>query len=106
MKIQFPTILVADLSTAHITKADGQLLAEATKDTPLVCGVDPRGYGTWLYVPTPEVWRDYDFRSKCLAAGYSHDFCNLLQQVSAAGYLYLCLDRDGEVVDGLPQFDW
>lgn len=90
-----------DLSTAHITLEDHDLLA-GEHPHPIRY---PYNYGWFVHVPEdatlrPEFIRDLEI------IGFSAEFVALVRKAMDEGCCYICLDQDGDVEDGLPTFDW
>jgi len=87
---------VADLSTAHLTKADSEILGRG--QCPGWLANPEFGHIVWL------VWEDYadDLRKH----GLSEDYIKLTATLRAAGFHYAWFDCDADVVEGLPRFDW
>ena len=82
------------ISTAHIKKSTANMVdAEEIFDM-VVYKKDELG---WWIVTSPNILRDPDVPSDlktCVELALQYD-CE-----------WLCLDRDGEVLDNLPTYDW
>lgn len=98
-----------DLSTAHVTARDMELLdgvddgsegAGVVPCAPYDCGV----VIFLLYHEEPELREE--LLSGFAAAGFSAAFCNLYKLALETDVDMLRLDQDAEVYDALPTFDW
>lgn len=82
------------ISTGHITKEDGEIIL--MEGHPYI--LDKADDGAWTLVKTSFAhWQ---------GGGISPDFRELLQHFESRGYPWIILDRDGEIVEGLPTFEW
>ena len=86
-----------DVSTAHITKEDSELLNQKRIQNLLI--VYPYREGYFIYVP------EYDL-TQLKKTGFSKAFINLMKQTAKAGCKYLQLDCDGMTYDDLPTYNW
>ena len=94
---------LADLSTAHISLGDSELIERWANENsgPLV--VYRKGeYGWFIYMPSDEE----DSLKSMAELGSTPEFVELVQTLCAHGVAVLCLDRDGEVDEDMPKFDW
>ena len=92
------------ISTSHITAEDGALLSKGNAGChycghPAACGVlavlsDGAGH---LVSTDPELWE---------GCGTNKALDDLLSQFRALGYPWIILDGEGDIIDGLPTFDW
>lgn len=88
------------VNNSHITKQDHDIL-----ELPSIIGVN------FLTASLECGWIvslgvvDHEGLEGLVAAGFSEQFVNLLQIFSDAGYRFLRLDADGDVLN-LPTFDW
>ena len=87
---------VAELSTGHITRDDAKLLEKGA--VPGQIGAYPYGF----IVLTGA----HEKSTELLAWGMSHAYVDLLRLLHRRKFYYLFLDRDADLVDGLPAFDW
>lgn len=95
-----PTRSYVDLSTAHISEHDNELLTQR-QQPPYVY---PNEYGFFVIVPDPT--DDADALSRMADAGYSPEFRQLIERLQQQGCDLLRLDRDGPPLAQLPTFDW
>ena len=94
---------LADLSTAHISLRDSELLKRWTNENsgPLIA-YRKGEYGWFIYMPS-----DVKDALKSMAElGSTQEFVELVKNLCAQGVAVLCLDRDGEVEQNIPKFDW
>lgn len=89
-----------DVSTAHITERDNELLA---KDG-ISISVYPYEYG-WLVYSGDGQASKADFE-RALKEGFSQALINLICIAHEKGCKFLNLDCDGMLYDDLPTFDW
>ena len=92
--------VVADVSTAHITASDNELLLSA-KISPVFYGRYEYGYLLPTIVPD-----DTEAAGRARSAGYSPALVHLMMQARRDGCYYLKLDCDGPVIEGLRTHDW
>lgn len=102
---------VLDIGIAHITATDNKLLREHIgdgEDFPVTI-LDYR-YGflvsAWHHCNAMESEEVEEFKKNFLEVGFSKDLLALLKLACEAGCLWLQLDQDGDVVEGLPVFQW
>jgi hypothetical protein len=95
----FPTFKVANVSTAHITPADRELLMDEARAVTftndygaLVCVT----HDDDIFTDESESWRE---------EGFSDAFLSLMAAVREQGFDYIWFDSDGGDVDGAPTFD-
>jgi hypothetical protein len=96
------TMLV--LSTGHVSKKTAKFLDEAdyraeakgVRFYPSAGGV--WSYGWLIYVGDPETWPTDCLPDTSLLACASY--------ANKAGFQYILFDRDGNLVDELPHYDW
>lgn len=98
------TYTVADLSTAHMTLADNDLLARRHNDADFLLNVVETEFGHLVYVhmlhadeERLEIWRSY---------GLSETFISACLAASRLGCKWADFDRDGVIYDNLPKEDW
>jgi hypothetical protein len=93
-----------DVSSAHITENDAQLLTEYAKSKNSILIVMEYNEGCWLYVPLSDM---LDQKLAAWArAGLSKALCDLVRAARAEGIDYLKIDADGGHHEGFPEFDW
>jgi hypothetical protein len=92
-----------DVSTAHITKKDSELLNQKIIQDTLV--IYPYGYGHFIYVPAASDLESGE-ASLIKSQGFSDPFINLLKLAAQSGCKYLQLDCDGTTYNDLPTFTW
>lgn len=91
------------LSTAHMTREDSELLAEAQHDvelagmTPVTYEMDE--YGWMVYVSSESLI------SSSLSQ-FSEGFRDAVEMAQAHGCLWVRFDRDANVVGELKTYDW
>lgn len=103
---EYETYTVMVVSTAHITQQDNERLPLHLDPEPgriaSLVGDDTR-YGYLVYCGA----EDFDAAmDDARDAGFSDALINLLTIAHKRGCRYLNLDRDGEVYDDLPTFEW
>lgn len=105
---------IMDASTGHVTEKDCDLLADASNDDSTdmdnpVCAFRKMEYGYFVYVPCrpeldeedePEQFAHY------IKYGYSAAFVELMILAINHDCGWINLDRDGTIIEDLPQFDW
>ncbi len=115
MKIE--TLKVLIISTAHITKEDGQLLTErsynpAESELPSAFHFVPATdeYGHWVWAGSTEDDADGSLECQCATAedeGYSTYFTDILRLANKQGCTHVRFDRDGPEYDpDLPVMIW
>lgn len=114
---KLPAEKVCVLSTKYITPTDGTLLdvqeSERFSNLPRV---ETHEYGWLVFVSSePEVRYGHAEAMRNNPAGFSDDgpsvrmsdaFVRLYLEAGMQGFHIIDLDRDGEEVDGLPEFEW
>lgn len=99
-----------DLSLAHITYGDSQLLDRFSKNTST--GIINRQafrlvvyeYEYGYFIPLTKIEADY--MSTLRLFGYSEAFIKLIEYASEKECSLICLDRDAEPIDCLEKFEW
>ena len=94
---KFDTRTVLVLSTSHIEQSTSEWLEgeAAAEENATSIDVASSIYGFWMYVH--DEWE---------VDQYPADLCRVFEFCKEHGFSYLCLDRDGDTVDGLPVFHW
>lgn len=106
-----------DLSTAHITVSDADILKRLatgvdadnilSHDPPLVVTSHDAG---WIVVcsghHTPADWLTYNFLSPLTKIGFSLAFIDLIRYAGVSNYTGLWLDADGPRCEVFPTFVW
>jgi hypothetical protein len=92
-----------DLSTAHITLRDNELLGSVPNDV-LPVTVTDNGYGYFVRF-SEDVPLD-DIAEQSRAIGLSDDFIGVLRYAKDNRCFLVNLDADAEQVDGLPVHFW
>jgi hypothetical protein len=106
---KFATYLIADISTKHITEADGRLVGLASAPGH-IGSIDecPLGGGSpgdiYAVFKDPELHRHLVRQLK--EFGFSTAFINIIRAVYKQKIAYVRFDRDGDEVYGLPVFHW
>jgi hypothetical protein len=100
-----------ELSTAHITERDAQILEQGITDEfisgqhlifPRICLKDDFGY----FISVAGVESSEGIIEEYRRAGMSEEFINLVLKADHEGHWYLRLDCDAEIDETLPKFDW
>lgn len=94
---RFSTFSTADISTAHITRKDDELLCR--KHPSIIRFKKDCGYFVYTVFANNNV---EVLREK----GFSEAFINLLLKAQSEDLKWLELDADGEIYPDLPQFKW
>ena len=102
-KFQFRTVQYADISTAHITAKDGELILDP--NAPLVLAVESDEHGTFLYIPFHPFAADLD-ADELRQFGFSEAFIQLVEALSTQGITHCRIHSSGSDVKGAPTFDW
>ena len=107
-----PTITkVFDVSTNHISKRDDEIIlatSHAFKEGDVACTdliVYEYEEGCFIFAAIEDDVVE-DFYTTLEGQGLSHEFIALLRLAKQFGCKYLQLDRDGEIYDNLPTFNW
>lgn len=88
-----------DISSAHISKTDSELLQESRGIIAF-----PYDEGAFVHVPSDGgVFEDY---LKDAQQGYSQAFCDLLEWAFERKCAFIRIDADGEEYPDLPRFGW
>lgn len=85
------------LSTAHIKKETSDILETAAVDLDVLCSLGvylKEGLGYYIYF-NPE-----------FLDGIPDDLRDCIDFTIENGCTILCLERDGQIVDDLPEYDW
>lgn len=106
-----PTYKTAELSTAHITEKDSKLLSQcgvetSAQDTNAIFPVIEYEYGFLIFIPSKEVWKEYNVPQRLKEYDFSNAFTNIIETCMNEGLRQLNLDRDVEPFKDLPTFDW
>lgn len=98
------TFKCLDVSTAHITEKDNELLGQ--EDLAVNAAISAYGYEYGFYVYSSDgATSEADF-ARMKEAGFSEELLNLIRIAYERGCKFLTLDRDGPIYNDLPQFDW
>ena len=95
-----------ELSSAHISERDGELLTASSKrdsDGPVTVWANGE-YGWFLYVPD-EDFRPYMDDEYNARWDFSDEFHDLMKDLRADAVDYVLLDRDGAVFSCYPTFE-
>ncbi len=111
MPFKFETYQIADISTAHITRGDAEIMgnpegpchvAKIDGTASLTHDTSP---GDIFVVPLDEA--NFKEQLANLAAfGYSQQFLDLMTELHKQRIPYVRFDRDGGEVEGAPTFEW
>ena len=97
-----------DVSAAHMTEQDNDLLAKALEDGDKVNMVLPHtlpySYGNWVWVPDAEEMESHE--SMYTSYGFSPAFVGVLKYARENDCDWVNFDRDGEVCEDLPTHEW
>lgn len=97
---------VLEISTAHITEQDGNLLeASGEAETQVVAYSTEYGWQVYCQYENEDELFDYVVLSM-KSEGYSDEMINLMKLGRQLGCRYLGIDQDGMIYDNLPQFGW
>lgn len=89
------------ISSSHITAQDGRILTEAPEDVEgHLCRLGDTGD---ILVMDEE---NKNLITEWQQAGLSSAFIDLMLRMRGLGYCYVRIDADGDVLDGLPTFEW
>ena len=99
---------VVDMSTAHISKRDSEILTEFTDASPekhpqVILSME-YGYfvSTWHnFIDSPE-----GFEEMLLKLGHSEAYINIVRLAFRANAKWVNFDQDGPTYEFLPSFDW
>lgn len=107
---KFETYRIADISTVHITKEDGQLISQ--KDLPgHIASLDEDIAGEGAPGEFFAVFTDAEsFENMQVAgfkrAGLSEAFINIFRHLHYQQIPYVRIDADGAYATNLPEFEW
>ena len=91
------------VSTVHITQEDCQKLSWPQEDLPIQVVAHENGW--WIAVYDKQTLKEYVF--PCIREnGYSKAFINVIKMASKANCLWLNIDYNGDIVEGLSFCDW
>jgi hypothetical protein len=90
---EFHLMCIPHIGTSHVTQRDMEILSDL--ETPGVLGAS--GYGAFVFF---EDWDADDFDELSPAA------VALFEHLAALGYSYARLSECGDVIAGMPTFDW
>jgi hypothetical protein len=80
-----------------------RLVAATKQHSPImVCDYH---YGYHIFAPDKTRWKD-EAKAQMRKDGASKALLNILSLCVEQGFAMLCLDRDGDLIDDLPRFDW
>ena len=92
------------LSTAHVCRADGALLADSNQEWPLA-GMLFGACGTLMHVRA--LWsHDAKYDQTLELFGFSEEFIELFGKIVDSGVDYVIFDGDGPRIPGLKTYDW
>ena len=97
---KLPSYTVADLSTAHMTKRDSELLTEDDMNNPFIVHTYEFGFFVYGFSLRPEVFKS------AKEHGYSDVIIAALKQAAVEGHKYVNFDCDGYVIPELPTSEW
>jgi len=100
--MKFKTHKIADISTAHVSKNDGELLS--CENAPCHMAELDDGMGSVYWVPLGSIERSHI--SKLKKFGFSPAVIKLFKKLAKQGIPYVRFDADGAFVKGAKKFDW
>lgn len=89
-----------DISTAHIHQKDAESMADPKTFPGLAYNYEE---GAWIHVPVDDT---EDQLSYYVDFGSSPALINILREAAKQGIGWVRFDRDGEVHENFPTFDW
>jgi hypothetical protein len=92
-----------DLSTAHMTEADNELLACKVSDGSLI--VTEHSYGYWVHVPQNPSSPGVEV-STFKDQGFSEDFCKAMAYAYQNDCWWINFDRDAPIEEELNTHEW
>ena len=98
------TYAVADLSTAHMTQADSELLSRRHNDADFLLNTVPTEFGFLVYVHM--LHADAEKQEILRSYGLSTTFITACLAASQRGCKWADFDCDGVIYDTLPREDW
>jgi len=112
VKINIPKMVVAELSTAHMSPKDDEYLKKLALDErhpySALGRVIAHGYGYFVSLsydecclPTQATWA-----RSMRSIGFSATFVKVCRECKKQGFSWIYFDRDAESVDGLPTEAW
>lgn len=94
------TATMLDISTAHITPATRDWIdADLATQTGVLCGAKWAEYGWILWTGAPDKPQTFPFH-------FPADLATCLHFANRHGIGYLKIDRDGDIIEDLPVYDW
>jgi hypothetical protein len=93
-----------DASTGHITYEDSLKLLEDPVSFP--CRVIPHVFGWWINVPEMKLWVEEPMADWIREQGYSEGIISMLIFARDNNCWWVNLDRDGEQIEELEEFEW
>jgi hypothetical protein len=97
--MELPTRKYVDLSTAHISRKDSQLLVSPIGCVPAGLIVYENEYGFFIPITNEE-------SPDMTLHGFSREFAELVTLCQEQGISLIRLDCDAPKIEGLPEFDW
>lgn len=93
----FDITVTPTVSTGHITFQDNEILSNMLSEIPGLYARHEYGWEFALRCTDPEALQ---------RVGLSDALADLVSKFKALDYDHLNIDRDGQVIEGLPQFEW
>ncbi|MFA6132584.1 MAG: hypothetical protein WC869_01055 [Phycisphaerae bacterium] len=105
---KFTTFKVLDVSTAHVTQHDTEILKGHVDDAPEVHPQVIMSYEHGFFVSS---WHNFTdnpekFEEQLLDLGHSPSYVNLMRVAFELGVKWVNLDCDAETYDFLPTHEW
>lgn len=106
--MKFGTFILADVSTAHITQRDAELLESPDAPSRIAALDSLTGErGSPGFVLSIGNQADHEERIEVYRrVGFSEEFIAIISELVRQEVPYVQFDRDGSVVEGAPVFSW
>lgn len=100
---------ILTISTAHISAETERRLRRTTSDGlfdfDMPVAYEKGEYGYWIHVPESFPFLEGS-DEECDIPCIPEDLWNCMKLAKNEGCSWLCLDRDGDVLDELPEYNW
>jgi hypothetical protein len=94
---------IVDLSTAHITQQDSELLTKLSVDS---AAIHDTGYGFIVWVPSHSDHLEDRVKTSVEIEGLSESYCEALRLAFRNDCQFVCFDCDADTVEELEIHDW
>jgi len=100
--------IVADVSTAHLTREDADRLEDdlTSKHVPGFIGKFAYGYWMETYAYASEMSAIADIKRDIETCGMSESFVKLMRDLCERNIYYVCFDEDGYEFEEFEKFEW